>query len=136
MAHKKERQGVSWKIAKENESEKLNNWCNAQSNIQKTFTQMVLYMIDRFGEETDFTDYHVQKKLYEDIFKEQHSVTLTNKNEESPQHHKDFLPKEIKKETKDDKVNIPKDSIHVADKKEDGTEDEDDVYSGVNSRIF
>lgn len=72
MAKDKDRTQVSWKLDKltENECAKINQWLNAQSNIQKSLAETVLHNIDRFGF-TDITSHDVQRILYMDSsFKE------------------------------------------------------------------
>ncbi|MEC0709741.1 hypothetical protein P8881_19645 [Bacillus haynesii] len=62
----KTRANVSWRIAKmkEQDQDKLNRWCNAQSNIEQSLTNLVLHMIDMLGYK-DIRDYETQQQIYE-----------------------------------------------------------------------
>lgn len=59
----KTRTNVSWRISKMNEQDKLNKWCNAQSNIEQSLTNLVLHMIDMIGYK-DIRDFETQQELY------------------------------------------------------------------------
>ncbi|WFP05473.1 hypothetical protein [Bacillus velezensis] len=60
----KTRANVSWRIAKMKDQEKLNQWCNAQSNIEQSLTNLVLHMIDIVGYK-DIRDFETQQQIYE-----------------------------------------------------------------------
>ena len=61
----KERNFVSWRLDKLSDTEraKINDWLDGQGNIQKSITNVVLHMIERFGHD-DILDYEIQKTLY------------------------------------------------------------------------
>lgn len=44
---------------------KINDWLDAQSNMQESITNLVIHAIERFGN-VEITDYNVQKALYSD----------------------------------------------------------------------
>ncbi|MGG0878036.1 hypothetical protein [Bacillus inaquosorum] len=46
------------------DQDKLNKWCNAQSNIEQSLTNLVLHMIDMIGYK-DIRDFETQQELYE-----------------------------------------------------------------------
>jgi len=56
---------VSWRLEKlpKNQQDTINDWLDAQQNIQLSLTNVVQHMIDRFGV-TDIMNYDVQKALY------------------------------------------------------------------------
>lgn len=60
----KTRAVVSWRISKMKDQDKLNKWCNAQSNIEQSLTNLVLHMIDMIGYK-DIRDFETQQELYE-----------------------------------------------------------------------
>lgn len=59
----KERKNVTWRVAENSESKKINKWLDEQKNIQVSLANIVLHMIDRYGY-INITDYQVQKQLY------------------------------------------------------------------------
>ena len=69
MTEKKEknndtwRNNVTWRIGEHSQAKQLNDWCNAQKNIQDSLTNIVMHMMDRFGT-IDIKDYDIQKILY------------------------------------------------------------------------
>ncbi|WP_068505940.1 hypothetical protein [Paenibacillus kribbensis] len=60
----KKRDLVSWRINKLSDSEQINDWVNAQSNVQNSLTSLVRHMIEQFGYR-DITDQDIQKSLYQ-----------------------------------------------------------------------
>lgn len=56
---------VSWRLEKleKKQQDTINEWLNAQQNIQLSLTNIVQHMIDRYGI-TDIMNYDVQKSLY------------------------------------------------------------------------
>lgn len=59
------RKNVSWRVADDPKSEAINQWLDAQKNIQDSLTNIVLHTIERFGIR-NITDYDIQKMLYRD----------------------------------------------------------------------
>lgn len=59
------RKNVSWRLSDQVESEQINEWLGQQKNIQKSITNVVMHMIDRFGVR-NITDYDIQKILYQE----------------------------------------------------------------------
>ncbi|MEB6550204.1 hypothetical protein MXL46_14000 [Heyndrickxia sporothermodurans] len=58
-----ERKIVSWRVSQHPSSDKLNRWCDSQSNINESISNIVLHMIEHFGYK-NITDYDIQKALY------------------------------------------------------------------------
>ncbi|MEC0238188.1 hypothetical protein P4H71_28140 [Paenibacillus kribbensis] len=71
MTEEKKRELVSWRINKYSDSEKLNNWVNAQSNVQHSITSLVRHIIQQFGSrdvmDQEIQTYLFQKPIIEDI---------------------------------------------------------------------
>ncbi|RDY83121.1 hypothetical protein [Bacillus amyloliquefaciens] len=76
----KTRANVSWRIAKMKDQEKLNQWCNAQSNIEQSLTNLVLHMIDIVGYK-DIRDFETQQQIYELKMGSAAPKTLVKKDE-------------------------------------------------------
>lgn len=64
MSEKNTRELVSWRIGKLPDSEQLNKWVNAQSNVQNSITSLVRHMIEQFGYR-DVTAHDIQKALFQ-----------------------------------------------------------------------
>ncbi|MEV2909468.1 hypothetical protein ABNF65_12665 [Paenibacillus larvae] len=64
MSEKNTRELVSWRIGKLPDSEQLNKWVNAQSNVQNSITSLVRHMIEQFGYR-DITAHDIQKSLFQ-----------------------------------------------------------------------
>lgn len=64
MSDKNTRELVSWRIGKLPDSEQLNDWVNAQSNVQNSITSLVRHMIEQFGYR-DVTAHDIQKALFQ-----------------------------------------------------------------------
>lgn len=64
MSEKNTRELVSWRIGKLSDSEQLNKWVNAQSNVQNSITSLVRHMIEQFGYR-DVTAHDIQKALFQ-----------------------------------------------------------------------
>lgn len=62
---KEQRKNVTWRISEHPENERLNNWLDQQKNIQDSITNIVLHMIDRFGNR-NITNYDIQKILFQE----------------------------------------------------------------------
>lgn len=60
-----DRKLVSWRIEnlEPNQRDVINDWLDAQSNIQLSLTSLALHMIEHFGY-TDIMSFDVQKTLY------------------------------------------------------------------------
>ncbi|MGM1023744.1 MAG: hypothetical protein ACQEXV_25195 [Bacillota bacterium] len=71
MTEEKERELVSWRINKYSDSKQLNNWVNAQSNVQLSITSLVRHIIQQFGSrdvmDQEIQTYLFQKPIVEDI---------------------------------------------------------------------
>lgn len=59
------RKNVSWRVSDDPLSDTINEWLDAQKNIQDSLTNIVLHMIERFGIR-NITDYDIQKTLYQE----------------------------------------------------------------------
>ncbi|WP_336765672.1 hypothetical protein [Paenibacillus sp. USHLN196] len=64
MSDKNRRELVSWRIGKLPDTDQLNDWVNAQSNVQNSITNLVRHMIEQFGYR-DVTAYDIQKTLFQ-----------------------------------------------------------------------
>ncbi|MDR6726120.1 hypothetical protein J2W91_004626 [Paenibacillus amylolyticus] len=64
MGGKNRRELVSWRINKLPDSEQLNDWVNAQSNVQNSITSLVRHMIEQFGYR-DITQHDIQRILFQ-----------------------------------------------------------------------
>ncbi|NUU79750.1 hypothetical protein [Paenibacillus xylanilyticus] len=64
MNDKNRRELVSWRIGKLPDTEQLNSWVNAQSNVQNSITSLVRHMIEQFGYR-DVTAHDIQKALFQ-----------------------------------------------------------------------
>jgi hypothetical protein len=115
MSGKKNREQVSWRL-KEPHYQTFNDWCNAQDNVQESLTNIVLHLIERFGNR-NIRDFDIQKALYQDLLsKNQTEDEISEKNFDNEEEEK--LPQEISSD------------------KEQGTEDlevqEDDIYKELD----
>jgi len=63
---KSTRKNVTWRVGELSETESVNKWIDAQSNIQNTLTSLALHMIDRFGYR-NITDHDIQKIMYQEL---------------------------------------------------------------------
>lgn len=64
MSEKNRRELVSWRIGKLPDTEQLNDWVNAQSNVQNSITSLVRHMIEQFGYR-DITQHDIQRVLFQ-----------------------------------------------------------------------
>ncbi|WP_063568290.1 hypothetical protein [Paenibacillus sp. O199] len=64
MNDKNRRELVSWRIGKLPDTDQLNDWVNAQSNVQNSITSLVRHMIEQFGYR-DVTAHDIQKALFQ-----------------------------------------------------------------------
>ncbi|QNR70536.1 hypothetical protein IAQ67_29400 (plasmid) [Paenibacillus peoriae] len=64
MSEKNRRELVSWRIGKLPDTDQLNEWVNAQSNVQNSITSLVRHMIEQFGYR-DVTQHDIQKSLFQ-----------------------------------------------------------------------
>ena len=113
---KKERTQITWKLDRlsKKQQDKVNNWADQQQNMQTSITNIMLHMIDRYGE-VDFMDFDVQKVLFAESF----SINTTNLTN-----------------TTENKLDNTKENIKNVDKKietshptNDEDEGEDELYN-------
>src|SRR5690606_29972134 len=61
-----ERKIVTWRVSQHPSSDKLNKWCDQQTNLQDSISNIVEHMIEIFGYR-NITDYDIQKVLYQGL---------------------------------------------------------------------
>ena len=115
MSGKKNREQVSWRL-KEPHYQTFNDWCNAQDNVQESLTNIVLHLIERFGNR-NIRDFDIQKALYQD---------LLSKNQIEEDHSPKITEDENEEQTTE---SISSDNEEV---NEDPEEQEDDIYKGLD----
>lgn len=108
----KERRNVTWRVAEHSENKKLNQWLDSQKNIQDSIANIVLHMIDRFGN-VNITDYEVQKQLYGKI------VDVSQPMEEEVK--KSVNPPSSNENNQSDKLQKQEKKVN------------DDLYSSINT---
>lgn len=118
------RKNVTWRISEHPENEKLNNWLDQQKNIQDSITNIVLHMIDRFGDR-NITDYDIQKMLYQESLTDQpiESKPMTTTATEDKTNETD------KKAESSNRIQHEPDPIEQQEKND---EEEDDLYNEIN----
>lgn len=110
----KERKNVTWRVAEQSESDKINKWLDKQQNIQISLSNIVLHMINQFGY-VNITDYQVQKQLYGKITEIKQSIENTEDDE------KDNSSNEKNNAASTKKVN-----------EKDQSKDKNNIYDGVD----
>lgn len=110
----KERKNVTWRVAEQSESDKINKWLDKQQNIQVSLSNIVLHMINQFGY-VNITDYQVQKQLYGKITEVRQPIENTQDEEQGS--------------ATDEKTSA--DSVKKDDEK-DNSKEENNIYDGVD----
>lgn len=108
---------ISWRIDSLDlrEQEIINEWLDNQQNIQKSITNVVQHMIDRFGT-TDIMNFENQRALYTEDMPFTFNKVTSNDNPI-------VEDKQTKEETSAEK------EVDVQNKEEDSI----DLYEGLNS---
>lgn len=115
MSGKKNREQVSWRL-KEPHYQTFNDWCNAQDNVQESLTNIVLHLIERFGNR-NIRDFDIQKALYQDLLSKNQVEDDLSQNR-----------------SEDDKVEPTSETISSDHEQvtEDPEVQEDDLYKGLD----
>ncbi|WP_430510702.1 hypothetical protein [Gottfriedia solisilvae] len=139
---KRERKVVTWRIQDHPKYKLLNNWCNSQDNIQDSITNIVLHLIERFGNK-DITDFDIQRILHseslgiETVTNQPIQPVKTTKKQVKPEE-KDIVNTEVEEvempthNSIKDTVEKPEEFTEINDKKAEEIEEEDDFYSQID----